>query len=75
MATLTVHDSGKYLAIRAHGKTTRFHAIWLLDNAWDSETRAVGNGQRLLALRDIPADTTIASAAVEGEKSNFDFFS
>jgi gamma-butyrobetaine hydroxylase len=68
MATLTVHDSGKHLAIQAHGKTTRFHAIWLRDNAWDSETRAVGNGQRLLALRDIPAETIIASAAIYGEK-------
>lgn len=68
MATLTIHDGGKYLAIQTQGKTTRFHAIWLRDNAWDSETRAVGNGQRLLALRDIPADTTIAAAEFDGEK-------
>ena len=67
MTTLTVHDDGKYLAIQTQGKSTRFHAIWLRDNAWDSETRATGNGQRLLALRDIPADTSIASAVIDGE--------
>lgn len=67
MTTLTVHDDGKYLAIQTQGKSIRFHAIWLRDNAWDCETRAVGNGQRLLALRDIPADTSIASAVIEGE--------
>ncbi len=73
MATLTVHDDGKYLAIQTHSKTTRFHAIWLRDNAWDSETRAVGNGQRLLALRDIPANTAIATATIEGEKVTLTF--
>ncbi len=68
MATLTVHDNGNYLAIQVQGKATRFHAMWLRDNAWDSETRAVGNGQRLLALRDIPATTTITSATISGEE-------
>jgi len=67
MTALTVHDNGTYLAIQIQGKSTRFHAIWLRDNAWDSETRSVSNGQRLLALRDIPATTTITSAALDGE--------
>jgi [2-(trimethylamino)ethyl]phosphonate dioxygenase len=43
----------------------RFHAIWLRDNAWDEATRAPGNGQRLITLGDIPADTRIASARIE----------
>jgi len=73
MATLTIHDNGNHLAIQVQGKTNRFHAMWLRDNAWDSETRAVGNGQRLLALRDIPASTTIASAAIEGETVTLNF--
>lgn len=67
MATLSVHENGNHLAIQVRGEAKRFHAMWLRDNAWDSETRAVGNGQRLLALRDIPATTTIAAAAIEGE--------
>ncbi|NRB18373.1 MAG: TauD/TfdA family dioxygenase [Rhodobacteraceae bacterium] len=73
MTTLTVHENGKYLAIQTQGKSTRFHAIWLRDNAWDSATRAVGNGQRLLALRDIPADTSIASAVIEGDTVTLTF--
>lgn len=51
----------------------RFHAIWLRDNAWDSQTRAPGNGQRLIALRDIPADTRIGSASVAGTKLSLTF--
>jgi len=43
----------------------RFHAIWLRDNAWDEETRAPGNGQRLIALRDIPNAIYIESAKIE----------
>lgn len=44
----------------------RFHAIWLRDNARDAQTRAPGNGQRLITLADIPRDTYINSAQVEG---------
>ena len=36
--------------------------MWLRDNAQDDETRAPGNGQKLITLRDIPASTNIASA-------------
>jgi len=43
----------------------KFHAIWLRDNAWDSETRASGNGQRLIALRDIPSDIHIEAAKID----------
>lgn len=46
-----------------HGPV-RFHAIWLRDNAWDSETRAPGNGQRLISLGDIPANTHISHAEI-----------
>ena len=44
----------------------RFHAIWLRDNAPDAETRDVGNGQRLIALRDIPAGTIVSEAVLKG---------
>lgn len=44
------------------GMQSRFHAIWLRDNALDPETRDPSNGQRLIALNDIPAETRIALA-------------
>ena len=46
----------------------RFHAIWLRDNCRDDETRDKGNGQRLIALRDIPADTKISAATIAGDE-------
>jgi len=51
----------------------KFHAIWLRDNAWDGETRAPGNGQRLIALRDIPSDIHIAQAEIEGQTLTLTF--
>lgn len=56
---------GEALALDLPGKgRQRFHAIWLRDNAWDEATRASGNGQRLITLGDIPADTRIADAYI-----------
>lgn len=51
----------------------RFHAIWLRDNAPDSETRDPGNGQRLIALRDIPAQTRIVHAGLDGQNLTIRF--
>ena len=50
------------------GFAARFHALWLRDNALDPGTRDPGNGQRLIALGDIPRDTRIdgAHAAEDG---------
>jgi len=65
--TVRVSQDGSVLTLAAEGgAASRFHAIWLRDNAWDSATRAPGNGQRLIALRDIPPDTRIASAELDG---------
>ena len=46
------------------GRTARFHAIWLRDNALDPATRSPGNGQRLITILDIPADTRIDTATL-----------
>jgi len=46
------------------GTKARFHAIWLRDNALDPETRAPGNGQRLITIGDIPVDVSVSAAAV-----------
>ncbi len=69
MTDVKVSDDGSVLTLqRGHGDALRFHAIWLRDNAWDAATRAPGNGQRLIALRDIPARTRITAAAVDGNR-------
>lgn len=47
------------------GRQARFHAMWLRDNAQDAETRSPGNGQRLITIGDIPADTRLASASFD----------
>ena len=47
------------------GTVARFHAIWLRDNAQDPDTRSPSNGQRLITLQDIPADTRIAEQALQ----------
>ncbi len=52
---------GQALELRwADGSVKRFHAIWLRDNAMDETTRSTVNGQRLITLQDIPADTRVA---------------
>ena len=58
-------EDGSYLTLKDGARATRFHAIWLRDNAWDAETRSADNGQRLIALRDIPANTTISTAVLD----------
>ncbi|AXI48334.1 gamma-butyrobetaine dioxygenase [Sulfitobacter sp. SK012] len=66
-------EDGTYLTIVDRGAQTRFHAIWLRDNAWDAATRSADNGQRLIALRDIPQETLISAAALIGETLSVTF--
>ncbi len=46
------------------GTASRFHAIWLRDNALDPDTRAPGNGQRLITIGDIPIDVSVSAAEI-----------
>lgn len=69
MGQVSIIDSGAAIALNG----TRFHAIWLRDNAPDADTRDPGNGQRLIALRDIPADTRIAAALLDGDQLEVEF--
>lgn len=64
MAQIELNESGTVLTLTTSpgGAAQRFHAIWLRDNAQDETTRSPTNGQRLIALRDIPADTVIDEA-------------
>ena len=70
MASLTIDSSGAFLTLTTSTKALRFDSIWLRDNAGDPETRAAGNGQRLVALRDIPAGTHIADGELIGVRFN-----
>ena len=61
-------EAGQALSVAwSNGDSARFHAIWLRDNALDPQTRAPGNGQRLITILDIPAETRIEKAHISGE--------
>ncbi len=61
MFSYSLSPDGDVLTLTApDGTCSRFHAVWLRDNAWDATTRAPSNGQRLIALRDIPADIRVS---------------
>jgi gamma-butyrobetaine dioxygenase len=65
-AGLEIIDDGRAIALMLpDGSRQRFHAIWLRDNAWDEATRSPGNGQRLITLGDIPADTRMSAAEID----------
>jgi gamma-butyrobetaine dioxygenase len=55
-------DGGRAIELAIGGQPHRFHALWLRDNARDAATRSPGNGQRLITILDIPADTRISEA-------------
>lgn len=60
-------DDGHAVRISwSNGGDARFHAVWLRDNALDSQTRDSGNGQRLITLLDFPGEIRIAEASIEG---------
>jgi len=61
----TLIDGGKAVALGwTSGDQARFHALWLRDNAPDGATRSATNGQRLITLLDIPAETTLTAAEI-----------
>ena len=66
MLRSATHDPSLVTVEFADGIRARFHAIWLRDNALDPETRAPGNGQRLITIGDIPTDITVSAAKVAG---------
>lgn len=55
------------------GNPVRFHAIWLRDNARDASTRSPVNGQRLIALRDLPDNLYIDWAQCENSTLSVHF--
>ncbi len=73
MTSVTLDPSGQVLTLSTPQGPRRFHAIWLRDNAPDPETRNPGNGQRMIALRDLPADTRMTAAALDGDAVRITF--
>lgn len=74
MVEIHLSEGGRVAAITTDaGIPVKFHAIWLRDNARDAATRSAVNGQRLIALRDIPANTHIDHAEVAGEALRLTF--
>ena len=68
-----IDAGGEILTLAAQGRRHRFHAIWLRDNSLDPETRSPGNGQRLIALSDIPSDLRISAAGIEAQNVSITF--
>jgi gamma-butyrobetaine dioxygenase len=67
-----VIEEGRAVELSIGGRPSRFHAIWLRDNAQDAATRSPSNGQRLITLLDIPAETRVTRATVRnGELALF----
>ncbi|MCC1494458.1 TauD/TfdA family dioxygenase [Cognatishimia sp. F0-27] len=56
-------DEGRALRVGE----SRFHAIWLRDNALDPETRDPGNGQKRITLNDLPDDPRLSAAEAAGD--------
>ncbi len=68
-SNVDIIDDGQALSLDG----TRFHAVWLRDNALDPDTRSSGNGQRLITLSDIPQDIGIAKAELSGDALDVTF--
>ncbi|MGI9350388.1 MAG: 2-trimethylaminoethylphosphonate dioxygenase [Rhizobiaceae bacterium] len=73
MYDFSLSENGLELTLKAPETNYRFHAIWLRDNAWDSETRSPGNGQRLISLRNIPKDISIGAVEIDGNTLSITF--
>lgn len=74
MDKVEVSSNGDIATLTMNGQEpVRFHAIWLRDNAHDELTRSPANGQRLIALRDIPPGLSIGDANIGGNKLRIAF--
>lgn len=68
IAAVDVIDNGGAIEVRwRDGGRSRFHAVWLRDNAPDPGTRSPVNGQRLITLAEIPRDVAISEAHINAD--------
>ena len=69
--SIKIIDSGKVIILsRKDGSRLRYHATWLRDNANDPKTRDKNNGQRLIAVSDIPVNSYVKSASLDKKGKN-----
>jgi gamma-butyrobetaine dioxygenase len=69
--SIKIIDSGKAIILsRKDGSRLRYHATWLRDNANDPKTRDKNNGQRLIAVSDIPVNSYVKSASLDKKGKN-----
>jgi [2-(trimethylamino)ethyl]phosphonate dioxygenase len=74
MTTARILDDGTAVELFwTNGGRSRFHALWLRDNAPDPETRSPGNGQRLITILDQPANIRLGSAVVDDSRLDVNF--
>ena len=64
MNKVTLESDGQIIRLTVADHTSRFHAIWLRDNALDPATRSASNGQRLITLQDIDAKLFVSHTQV-----------
>ena len=64
MNKVTLESDGQIIRLTVADHTSRFHAIWLRDNALDPATRSASNGQRLITLQDIDAKLFVSHSQV-----------
>ncbi len=64
MYQIALADDGSHLTIETGDSSLRFHAIWLRDNSPSPDMRDQGNGQRLITMANIPANTALTSATL-----------
>lgn len=65
MNTVTIASKGEMISLTMAGNVTRFHAIWLRDNALDKHTRSTVNGQRLISLQELDVHTYVSYARLD----------
>ena len=71
MSRVTVETGGTVVKLCLGKETMRFHSIWLRDNAQDDETRDQTNGQRLIALKEIPSETWVSDGKILDDEEFF----
>jgi gamma-butyrobetaine dioxygenase len=72
--TVEISENGTIVALHlGEDKLTRFHALWLRDNALDADTRSQDNGQRLITIQDVPEDAIISAANIANETLSVTF--
>ena len=64
MNKITLESDGQIIRLTVADHTSRFHAIWLRDNALDPATRSASNGQRLITIQDIDAKLFVSHTQV-----------